>query len=262
MMAMGFGNSLGAACGGTVADALGFAPAFWMGSLALFIGVFVVALVYQPAASPSTRLAAAHLDWSELRQWIFDRDLLPANLGVFLTSMTFNSTVIPFFPLYAASVSVKGTMLGGMFGIRNLLSAIIRLPAGMQATPDRRRSLMLKAIALTMTAMWLVPLSADPLSLTVLLGAEGLAFGTFITVGQAHANSRSEKQRGLILGIYATFGSLGSTLGAFALGALAQMGGVSWVFSASGALLAAGLAIVWMAGKGQLIRVPITSKNL
>jgi MFS family permease len=257
MMAMGFGNSLGAVFGGTVADVLGFAPVFWIGALALLLGLIIVALVYQPADSPSVRLAAAQLDWGELRRWVFDRELLPANLGVFLTSMTYNSTIVSFFPLYAASVGVKGTMLGAMFGIRNLLSAVVRLPAGMQATPDRRRSLMLKAIALTMTAMWLVSLSGNPLRLAMLLGAEGLAFGTFITVGQAHANDRSEKQRGIILGIYAAFGSLGSTLGSFALGVLAQASGVSWVFPATGALLTAGLVIVWLAGKGQ----PISSSN-
>ncbi len=108
MMAMGFGNSLGAASGGTVADMLGFAPAFWMGSLGLWVGLLVVVLLYRPADSPGARLVAAQLDWGELRRWIFDRDLLPANLGVFLMSMTFNATVIPFFPLYAASIGVKG----------------------------------------------------------------------------------------------------------------------------------------------------------
>ncbi len=261
MMAMGFGNSLGAASGGTAADLLGFAPAFWIGALVLLLGLVVVALFYRPEDNPSVRLAAAQLDLSELRRWIFDRGLLPANLGIFLTSLTFNSVVVSFFPLYAASIGVKGTLLGAMFGIRNLLSAVIRLPAGMQATADRRRPLMLETIALTMLAMCLVPLVADPLRLGILLGAEGLAFGTFITVGQAHANNCSEKQRGIILGIYATFGSLGSTLGSFALGGLAQAGGVGWVFPAAAVLLAAGLAMVWLAGKEKSVPVPVAGRN-
>ena len=245
MMTMGFGNSVGGVLGGMVADAFGFAPVFWMASLALFVGLLLVAVLYRPVDGPAVRMGAAQHKWSTIRRWVFDRNLLPIYLGIFLMSLSYNSAVISFFPLYASSVGVRAAALGAMFGFRNLLSTLIRLPAGIQATPGRRLPLMVKTVALTMTAMLLVPTAADPLRLTVFLCAEGLAFGTFITVGQAHANARSVENRGTVLGIYATFGSLGSTLGSLALGALAQVADISFVFSITGVILMLGLVSMW-----------------
>lgn len=254
MMSMGFGNSLGGTLGGTLADLLGTATAFWIASSAVLLGLVAVALLYRSSSNAKMLGAASSFDWGAVRQWVLNRSLLPANLGIFVMSMTFNAAVLSFFPLYAVSLGIKGGALGAMFGMRNLVSTVVRFPVGTQAVPSRRFPLMLGTVALAMMAIWSVPFATDSLQLTVLLCAEGMAFGSFITIGQAHMNAQSERHRGIILGIYATFGSLGSTLGAFALGPLAQAAGISSVFPATSVLLAGSLAAMWLAERSQQVQ--------
>jgi predicted MFS family arabinose efflux permease len=54
----------------------------------------------------------------------------------------------------------------------------------------------------------------------------------------------------MVLGVYATFASLGRTVGSLMLGVLAETLGLSAVFHATGIMLALGLAGVWLMGRG------------
>lgn len=251
MTVMGLGYSLGGALGGSLADALGFAVTYRLAALAALAGLVLVAVGYRPPRDEAVRLVGALPDHVVMSRLTFDRYLLPANLGNFLIHLTFTATVVSFFPLYATSVGVRPTVLGSLFGVRSLLSTAVRLPTGLLAAPGRTLPLMLEAVSLAMIAIWLVPTTSDPLKLLVLLCAEGIAFGSFITVGQAHITARGADQRGMVLGLYATFASLGSTLGSLMLGILAEAVGVAWVFHATGAVLAMGLVVMWLTGRGE-----------
>jgi MFS family permease len=81
-----------------------------------------------------------------------------------------------------------------------------------------------------------------PFLLGLLLLTEGIAFGTFLTSGQAFvAEFSTPATRGTAVGVYGTAGSLGSTLSPVVLGVIAEIWGVSTVFRVTGALIMIGL---------------------
>jgi len=246
----GLGYSLGGALGGFTAEVLGFAGTYRLVALVPLIGLVLVAVGYRPPRDKAMCLVGALPDHVPMHRLAFDRYLLPANLGNFLIILTFAATIVVFFPLYAASVGVSPAVLGALFGARSLLSTVVRFPTGMLAMPGRTLPLMLGAIALVMVVMWLVPVTGDPSILLVLICAEGFAFGSFITVGQAHVTAYGEGQRGIVLGVYAAFASLGTTIGSLMLGVLAEVIGLPEVFHATGIMLALGLAVMWLIGRG------------
>jgi len=250
MTALGSGYALGGVLGGFLTDALGFAATYRLAALMPVAGLVLVTVGYRPPSDDTMRSFNALPSQTSMRQLSLDRYLLPANLGNFLIGLTFLATVLGFFPLYAASVGIRPAVLGVLFGVRSLLSTAVRLPTGLLATPDRTLPLMSYALALAMVAMWLVPATGNPLILLILLCAEGIAYGSFVTTGQAHVTTHGEAQRGMVLGVYATFSSLGCTVGSLMLGVLAEVIGLSAVFHATGIMLALGLAGVWLMGRG------------
>jgi MFS family permease len=246
MTAMGFGYALGGAIGGSVVQALGFALAYQVVALVPVVALVLLMWLFLPGPARPVAVVPLRADAAGMLRLGFDRYLLPANLGNFLISMTFSATVVAFVPLYAASVGVSAAVFGSIFGVRSLLSTLVRIPVGMVAR-GRTHTLMISSLAIVMTAMAVVPSTAGPVPLLMLLCAEGIAYGCFITVGQIHISSFDSQRRGAVLGIYSTFASLGSTLGSIVLGILAQTTGLANVFYATSLAIALGiLGIGWL----------------
>jgi MFS family permease len=245
MTSMGLGYSLGGALGGSMVERLGFARAYQLVALVPLVTLVILWRFYRPVEEAPAAVAAP-TDVGAVLRLALHAYLLPANLGNFLVSMTFSATVLSFFPLYAASAGVSAAVFGAFFGLRSLLSTLVRMPVGMLA-PGRTLPLMTGAMAVIMIAMGFVPATSSPPLLLVLLCAEGFAYGSFITVGQTHASEYDSAQRGTVLGVYSAFGSFGSTLGSVLLGLLAQSAGLSSVFYATSVLLAIGIApMLWL----------------
>ena len=95
------------------------------------------------------------------------------------------------------------------------------------------------------------------LPLGMLLAGEGIAFGMFLTSGQAFVTEHStEDNRGTAIGVYSMAGSIGATMGPFVLGLVADVWGLAAVFQITGALVFTGIGVLWYLRSRQH-RVPV-----
>jgi predicted MFS family arabinose efflux permease len=68
----------------------------------------------------------------------------------------------------------------------------------------------------------------------------------FVTSGQTFVMQQSsESDRGIAIGIWSTAGSIGATVGPFALGLIADWWGIATVFRATGAMVFMGIVVLW-----------------
>jgi len=91
----------------------------------------------------------------------------------------------------------------------------------------------------------------------MLLAGEGIAFGMFLTAGQAFVTGHAtESRRGAAIGVYSTAGSVGSTAGPFVLGLVADAWGLAAVFQVTGALVFLGIGGLWYL-RSRRRRIPV-----
>ena len=94
--------------------------------------------------------------------------------------------------------------LGAMFAGRALASTFARLPTGLLSMHVRNRYLMTAALAIS--TLVLLAISRTYLHLhgwLILLMVDGIAYGMFLTAGQAHVtNLSAETERGTAVGVY------------------------------------------------------------
>lgn len=246
MTAMGLGYAIGSALGGIMVQALDFVRAFQLTTLAPAIALALVVLGYHPAKKATAYNRPVFFNRTTMLKLSMHPRLLPANLGNFLIGLTFSGATVAFFPLYAVSIGMTAAVLGTAFGIRGLVSTIVRLPAGILSR-HHARHLMLGSLVLVGLVMLAVPAMTQPNALVSLLMLEGLAYGVFVTSGQSYIDASAEGQRGTVQGVYATYGSLGSMVGAFVLGILAQFVDLASVFYATAIVVGIGvLAMLWL----------------
>lgn len=101
---------------------------------------------------------------------------------------------------------------------------------------------MLISLALMMVVAFAISCITVPVALGIFLAGEGVAYGVFLTSGQAFVTERStESDRGTALGVYSTAGSLGSAVAPFILGFIADLWGLAAVFGVTGGLVLVGI---------------------
>ncbi|MEZ4622003.1 MAG: MFS transporter [Caldilineaceae bacterium] len=234
--AMALGFTIGPALGGLVAERYGYAASYRVAALIALIGL-VVALRGLVGDRPSdTRHAQANTAAGKttgfrqkLRLMVSQSDMLAASLANLGNNIVF-TTVFSFVPLYAATLGIGEATLGTMFALRGLASAAARIPTGLMAD-HFGRILMIGGLCSAVVIMVTLALSRAPLLITVLLIADGIAYGLFLTAGQTHVTAlAAEGDRGRAMGIYTMAGSIGSAAGPVLMGIVAEWFGLAIVF--------------------------------
>jgi len=246
---MGTGFAIGSALGGQVTAAVNYRAACLLAAGVALAG-FAVArwgLAGRGTRSqggPAPRALPLAAQWALLR----DPHLLAASVAN-LANNAWYSTTISFFPLYAASLAVGEGALGSMFAVRALLSSAARLPTGLLTMHIPSRHLLLASLGIALLVFAAMAGVTLPWLLGVLLAIEGVAYGIFLTSGQAYVSEQStEASRGGAVGVYSTAGGIGSTGGPLLLGLIADLWGIRTVFWATALLVAVGMALVCTIG--------------
>ena len=244
---MGLGFTVGPFIGGRVAEAYGYRASYQVAAFCALVG-FAIARVGLVDKSPRPESVSSRPDVSlsvKLRLMVKDPTLLAASLANLLMSVVFGA-IMSFFPLYAASLSVGDATIGSMFAVRALCSASTRMPTGLLTTRFSSRAIMLISLALMMVVAFSISFIAIPVVLGFFLAGEGVAYGMFLTSGQAFVTERStESDRGTALGVYSTAGSLGGAAAPFVLGFIADLWGLAAVFGVTGVLVFVGIGVLW-----------------
>jgi len=240
---MGLGFAVGPFIGGRVAEAYGYRASYQVATFFALLGFAIARLGL--VKKPPDRGGVTHLSdvslYRKLNLMVREPDLLAASLANLLTSVVFGA-IMSFFPLYVASLSVGDAAIGSMFAVRALCSASARLPTGLLTTRFSNRIIMLISLALMMVVAFAISCITVPVALGIFLAGEGVAYGVFLTSGQAFVTERStESDRGTALGVYSTAGSLGSAVAPFILGFIADLWGLAAVFGVTGGLVLVGI---------------------
>ena len=243
---MGLGFAVGPFIGGRVAEAYGYRASYQLAALCALVGFVIarVGLVKKPPRLEGVTSQPGVSLPGKLRLMVKDQTLLAASVANLLMSVVFG-TIMSFFPLYVASLSVSDATIGSMFAVRALCSASARMPTGLLTTRFSSRSLMVLALVVMMVVSFSISWITTPLILGIFLASEGIAYGMFLTSGQAFVTERStEFDRGTALGVYSTAGSLGSAAAPFVLGFIADLWGLATVFSITGILVFVGVGVL------------------
>lgn len=256
---MGIGFGIGPLIGAGIAELYGVPASYLMAAGLALCGALLAALglkagVVQHSRAQSkvgtakaARGAPLRLSLGLMRdgfaQMLRDPRLLGGSLCNLLMNASFNGAISTFFPIYAADQRASQETINGMFSVRAFASAAARLPSGAITSRLPSRAVMLAALLLATTAIFLMARTNAIWLLGILLICEGISFGMFLPSGQAFtAENSTPATRGQVLGAYGTAGSLGSALSPLLLGFVAEVWGAEAVFVATAGLMAAGIA--------------------
>lgn len=248
---MGAGFAIGSALGGWVTATSGYRAACLMAAGVALVGF---ALARWGLAGQKAGPSQSAADTPPLKAQLAllrDPQLLAASVAN-LANNAWYSSIMSFFPIYAASLAVGEGALGSMFALRALLSSAARLPTGLMTMRIPSRRLVMSALGIALLVFGAMAMVSLPVLLGLLLAAEGVAYGVFLTSGQAYVSEQSnEASRGGAVGVYSTAGGIGSTGGPLLLGLVADLWGVRAVFWGTGLLVAIGMGLMWAMGMRQ-----------
>ena len=241
--AMGLGFALGPVLGGWIAVNAGLAASLWFMALVAGCGAAVAWWRLPRVAAVPHRATGIRLRGFAILST--NRLLLTAALANILFNMVFSGIIINFVPIKAGTLGFGALAISSLFTARALASTLARLPAGLASSPRTSHWLMVTAMTLAGSALLLiVAFQSYPAFLGALI-LEGVAYGTFLTAGQAfviqHAAAES---RGATLGAYNMAGALSTALSPLVVGALAQVLGLDIVLAGVGIVIIGGAALV------------------
>jgi MFS family permease len=251
--AMGIGFTIGPLLGGFLAEVGGTRLSYVAAALIGVVGVVVV-LTQLPSGLPRHLVGAARRP--SLRQSLRlakNPNLVAAAIASALSSMAFAGAISTFFPLHAKDLGIPEATIGTLFAIRAGVSAVARLPAGILAGTVGNRPVLVGALVVEAVAVLGLAGTERTAVLAVLLGLEGVAFGAFLTSGQAFvAEHTVAATRGAAIGLYSTAGSIGGTVAPLGLGLVAHALGLPSVFVVTAALIVLGLgAFAWVSARAR-----------
>ena len=143
-------------------------------------------------------------------------------------------------PLFGEAKGFKPGQIGAFISITHLPQFFTTMAAGLLSDRFGRKSTILPAVILVSIGI-LIFIKGDTFTLLLLSGillglGEGLAGPPSLTF---FADIAPPGFEGITMGLYRTFGGVGSLLGAVVLGGIADMGGFSWSLIVDGTLLVA-----------------------
>lgn len=230
-MALGF--TIGPFVGGMIIERFGYNVTYQLAALISLIG-FVIAQSWiqddSAHAAPRAEPQAATSFGSRLRLMLQDPKMGAACLAYLGNNVAF-TTIFSFLPIYAASLTIGEAAIGSMFAMRGIASTLARIPTGMLTARIPSRVLMIAGLSLAALGLVLLTGSTSATTLTLILIADGIAYGLFLTAGQSHITELSSAaDRGSAVGIYTMAGSIGGALGPIAMGVVAELFGLPAVF--------------------------------
>jgi DHA1 family tetracycline resistance protein-like MFS transporter len=255
---MGLGFALGPAIGGTVATAYGYPASYRLAALLALVG-FTVGAVGLTGHGSDHSVKTSNLSGKSVPVAFGERlgflkgrsDILAAGAANLLVAAAFHGAVVSFLPLRVASLSITDEVFGFLFSIRTLVSTLSRLPAGFLNQRLSSRYVIIGTLVLLGVALTSTSYAASLPSLIACMLGEGVAYGVFVTSGQDFVVERSmDADRGAIVGLYETLGSVGSMLGPFALGLVADSWGLGPVFRLTAVFLFVGTVIIFYVSRG------------
>lgn len=243
--AMGLGFTAGPLIGSQIAERSGPRAAYVAGALIALAGGLVAWRFLRDAPAETQRRAPrAGALFGGMRQVLRQRDLLVVSFGNLLMGVSFSGAIATFFPIYGDHVMISEAAIGTMFAIRALVSAASRFPNSMVARRVGSRPVLLVALFVEACVMFGIATTGQRALLTILLAAEGLAFGAYLVAGQTYLAERTTREtRGAAIGVYSTATNLGGTAAPVLLGLIAGRWGIAAVFTVAGCALAAGFAV-------------------
>ncbi|MBI5029056.1 MAG: MFS transporter [Chloroflexi bacterium] len=262
---MGIGFGVGPLIGAFIALHYGVAASYLMASGIALIGMVLgfKGLRTIRQTSNTTGIVPLKLQWRSIRNVIREPRIMAGSLANLIMSTSFSGAIINFFPMYSAQIGLSQIAINSMFSIRAFGSAAARLPTGAITHRISSRIVMGAALVLAMLAVIAMAQTETAFVLGILLLIEGVAFGTFLTSGQAYiAECSTPESRGTAVGAYSTAGSLGSTLSPVMLGVVAEVWGVQMVFRVTGVLILIGLLGIVGLDLWKLQAKPIRASNI
>lgn len=243
------GASLGPFLGGLLADQIGYRPVFVIGGACLgSAGLIVLFFVTEEF----TRVART--GFRERRSWRADSAWMLAPMLVTMIVVLFavrfaQTTTRPIFPLYVeqvghfagASGDDRAASISGIaLGLLGATSAIASVLLGKRGDDVGHRKILLGSVAAA--GVLYIPMAAvtGVWQLVILQGLFGIAAGGLIPAANSLiAEATPRERRGMIFGVTAAAGALGSTFGPLAGSATASTLGFRATFVGTGLFLIA-----------------------
>lgn len=244
--AMGLGFTVGPLIGSQLAERSGPRTAYLAGSLIALLGGLVAWRFLREAHADASRRGVPRAEalFGGMRHVLRQRDLLVVSFGNLLMGVSFSGAISTFFPIYGDHMRISEAAIGTMFAIRALVSAASRFPNSMVARRVGSKPILLVALFVEACVMLGIATTGQRTLLTILLAAEGLAFGAYLVAGQTYiAEHTTRETRGAAVGLYSTAMNLGGTGAPVLLGLIAGRWGIAAVFTVAGCALAAGFVM-------------------
>ena len=245
--AMGVGFTIGPLIGAAVELSFGLRGAYLVATVIGLIGAVVAytSLREAQADQGGVRTQRVGPSWSDMKLLLQDKALLAGGLGNLVTNITFSGLLVNYFPVYLAQLGVTAAGVSSIFSARAAGSTLARLPSGMITQRLSTWLVIITALAVTLAVVIGMTMTTSIWLLALLLALEGVAYGTFLTAGNAFVAANSTPAtRGTAIGVYSMAGSIGTTLSPILLGVVADMWGLQTVFVLTAGLTAVGLAVI------------------
>jgi MFS family permease len=241
--AMGSGFAVGALIGGVVAARLGFSTLYLGAAAAAAIGCLVVWRGLANETRPAAGIRSASLR-RQIGLLMTNSIILVACIGSLLSNLVFGGLILTFFPIYAAGLGMTLAVIGSMLATRTLASTLARVPGGMLGNKVPGHYVMLGTLTIAaVVAVALVQVTSSSL-LTLLLIAEGVAYGLFLATAQASVATQGAARRGVALGAFMAAASVGDSFIPLFLGPVADLLGIKSVFYLVGGITVFGIGLI------------------
>lgn len=242
------GNVIGPMVGGSLADALGFRPIFFVvAGICTIAGILVVRLVKEdPVASPKRE--EHHTILSNYR-YSFQSPAIRVALAVIFFSQVAVLMIQPVFALYIESLApgetLIATMTGVIFSIAGIFMVISSPWWGKRNDVKSYKKNLTIAIAGAALAYSAQGLVTSPFQLIVFRALQGFCMGGILPTLYSYVSKHTELgRRGSVMGIASSFNILANMVGPTTGGYLGAHAGLRQNFFITGGILASTLLLV------------------
>jgi DHA1 family multidrug resistance protein-like MFS transporter len=243
MTSMGLGFTLGPLLGGLTTKLYGTELSFIVSSGFAVLSIIIIHFVDEKQ-NMYNEIEIIQRD--SVFRIIKDPQILAAGTANYLNSLMFNAVTL-FFPVYGSSIGFDEAEIGVGFTTRGLASTAVRLPVG--SISKHVQPLFLMVIGLMMSAVMIFSVSQSTglILVSLFMGAQGIAYGIYLTSGNVYVASNSnEQQRGTAMAMYSMFGNLSGIINPLILGLIADAFGSRGALQFSTATTIIGVVLIYL----------------
>jgi len=236
------GFVFGPITGGFILSSYGYNATFYACGLTSLLALLLILPWLRSMPGKPAQAEAGGSSWGWLWQW--------RAFGALLTPLfiTFGSgTIVAFMPLYGERVSVTAAQVGIIITAIYTSSVLLRAPAGRLSDRIGREAVILCGFIISAAAIAFFSFLTS-FSLLMIAGIV-FGFGMGLAMPAAFAlvaDLAPLNARGLAMGTASTSLQAGLAIGATAMGGVAAVTGFGSMFGICGAILAAGLIVVFL----------------